>query len=58
MRGERELGLDPESGKKVLARMGRYGPMVQMGEVEDEEKPSLQKFLMVRALRPSHLKKP
>ena len=30
-RGERELGIDPESGKPVIARMGRYGPMVQMG---------------------------
>jgi len=29
--GERELGNDPVSGKRVIARMGRYGPMVQMG---------------------------
>ncbi|MGF7233005.1 type I DNA topoisomerase, partial [Arachidicoccus sp.] len=38
-KGERELGIDPESGKKVFARMGRYGAMVQIGEAEAEEKP-------------------
>jgi DNA topoisomerase-1 len=37
--GERELGIDPVTGKRVIARMGRYGPMVQMGEADDEEKP-------------------
>ena len=44
--GERELGIDPVSGKKVHARIGRFGPMIQIGEAEDEEKPrfaSLQK---------------
>lgn len=39
IKGERELGTDPQSGKKIVARMGRYGPMVQIGEVSDEEKP-------------------
>ncbi|HEU4575050.1 MAG TPA: type I DNA topoisomerase [Chitinophagaceae bacterium] len=39
IKGERELGTDPESGKKIVARMGRYGPMVQIGDAEDEEKP-------------------
>ena len=43
MRGERELGIDPETGKKVLARMGRYGPMVQLGAIDDEEKPKFAK---------------
>ncbi len=38
-KGERELGMDATSGKPVIARMGRYGPMVQIGKVEDEEKP-------------------
>lgn len=38
-KGERELGLDPISGKKIYARMGRYGPMVQIGEANEEEKP-------------------
>src|SRR6201994_1868877 len=36
IKGERELGIDPASGKKVVARMGRYGPMVQIGDVNDE----------------------
>lgn len=38
-KGERELGTDPESGKPVFARLGRFGPMVQIGQAEDEEKP-------------------
>ncbi len=42
--GERELGMDPQSGKKVIARMGRYGPMVQIGDVNDEEKPRFAKL--------------
>ncbi|MCX6209421.1 MAG: type I DNA topoisomerase [Bacteroidetes bacterium] len=37
--GERELGNDPETSKKIIARMGRYGAMVQMGDTEGEEKP-------------------
>ena len=44
VKGERELGMDPESGKRVVARMGRYGPMVQIGEVNDEEKPRFAKL--------------
>ena len=36
--GERELGTDPKTGKKVIARMGRYGAMIQIGDSEDEEK--------------------
>ncbi len=36
----RELGTDPKSGKPVAVRMGRYGPYVIIGSVEDEEKPS------------------
>jgi DNA topoisomerase I, bacterial len=39
IKGERELGIEPETGKKIVARMGRYGPMVQIGDVSDEEKP-------------------
>ncbi|MBW3538034.1 type I DNA topoisomerase [Candidatus Parcubacteria bacterium] len=35
----RELGSDPATGKPVIARMGRYGPMLQIGQAEDEEKP-------------------
>ncbi len=37
--GERELGTDPQSGKPIIARIGRYGPMVQIGSPDDEEKP-------------------
>jgi DNA topoisomerase-1 len=42
--GERELGVDPESGKKVVARMGRYGPMIQIGEADENEKPKFAKI--------------
>jgi len=37
--GERILGIDEASGKEILSRIGRYGPMIQIGRVEDEEKP-------------------
>lgn len=37
--GERLLGKDPKTGKPVSVRLGKYGPMVQLGSVEDEEKP-------------------
>lgn len=37
--GERTLGNDPQSGRKVIVRLGKFGPMVQIGTVEDEEKP-------------------
>ncbi len=42
--GERELGHDAVSGKRVIARMGRYGPMVQIGETTEEEKPRFAKL--------------
>jgi len=37
--GERELGVHPENGKKVSVRIGRFGPFVQIGESDSEEKP-------------------
>ena len=37
--GERFLGNHPQSGKPIIARIGRFGPMVQIGEQNDEEKP-------------------
>ncbi|MBI6115524.1 type I DNA topoisomerase [Salegentibacter maritimus] len=37
--GERILGEDPETGKPVSVRLGKFGPMVQIGSVEDDEKP-------------------
>lgn len=44
--GERILGSDPKTGKQVSVKIGRFGPMVQIGTQDDEEKPtfaSLQK---------------
>jgi DNA topoisomerase-1 len=44
--GERELGTHPENGRKVIARIGRFGPMVQVGnEREDGEKPEFASLL-------------
>jgi DNA topoisomerase I len=43
-KGERELGVDPTSGKPVVARLGRFGPMVQIGLAETEEKPRFAKL--------------
>ena len=43
-KGERELGADPVSGKPVVARLGRFGPMVQIGVSETEEKPRFAKL--------------
>lgn len=43
-KGEHELGIDPASGKPVVARLGRFGPMVQIGTPEDEEKPRFAKL--------------
>lgn len=37
--GERLIGVDPVSGKNMYARIGRFGPMVQIGESDDEDKP-------------------
>ena len=37
--GERVLGIDPSSGKPVSVKIGRFGPMAQIGSAEDEEKP-------------------
>jgi DNA topoisomerase-1 len=42
--GERNLGTDPLTGQAVIARMGRYGPMVQIGRTESEEKPRFAKL--------------
>ena len=37
--GERLLGVDPESGKNVYVKIGRFGPMVQIGDADSDEKP-------------------
>ena len=38
MTGERELGTDPKTGKLIITRMGKFGPMVQLGGPDDEVK--------------------
>ena len=45
--GERHLGIDPKTGKNIFVRIGRFGPMAQMGETpkeEDGEKPKYAKL--------------
>ena len=42
--GERALGNDATTGKPIIARMGRYGPMVQIGVAEGDEKPKFAKL--------------
>lgn len=42
--GERDLGVDQATGKPVIARMGKFGPMVQLGVSDDEEKPRYAKL--------------
>ena len=37
--GERELGTDPNTGKPVFVKIGRFGPVIQIGTAEDKEKP-------------------
>ncbi len=43
--GERVLGKDPKTGRQVSVRLGRFGPMVQIGTVEEEEKPLFASLL-------------
>ncbi|WP_312823185.1 type I DNA topoisomerase [Epilithonimonas sp.] len=43
--GERILGVDPKTGKNVHARIGRFGPMIQIGEQDDEEKPTFASLM-------------
>ncbi len=50
---ERALGVDPATGKQVSVRVGRFGPLVQIGSAEDEEKPrfaSLRKGQMIETI--------
>jgi DNA topoisomerase I len=49
--GERELGYDEATGKKVIARMGRFGPMVQIGETgNDEDKAKFAKLKSTQSI--------
>lgn len=50
IKGERELGIEESTGKRIVARMGRYGPMVQIGEVNDEEKPRFAKLKATQSI--------
>ncbi len=43
--GERVLGTDPKTGRQLAVRLGRFGPMVQIGTVEEEEKPLFASLL-------------
>lgn len=45
--GERLLGQDPKSGKPVIARIGRYGPMVQIGESSDDDTAEKPRFASI-----------
>lgn len=50
---ERILGIDPQTGKQVSVRVGRFGPLVQLGTQDDEEKPkfaSLRKGQMIETI--------
>lgn len=47
--GERDLGVDPESGKKISVRIGRFGPFVQIGESAESEENEKPKYASLRA---------
>lgn len=48
--GERELGIDPSSGKPVLAKIGRFGPMIQIGGSDEDEKPKFASLLSTQSI--------
>jgi DNA topoisomerase-1 len=48
--GERVLGTDPDTGRQVAVRLGKFGPMVQIGTVEEEEKPLFASLLPDQSL--------
>ena len=48
--GERVLGTDPESGKPVSVKIGRFGPLVQIGDAESDEKPRFASLLKGQSL--------
>lgn len=58
--GERELGTDPATGKRVIARLGKYGPMIQIGETDKENenaaKPIYAKLLSGQSIETITLK--
>ena len=48
--GERMLGTDPASGKPVSVKIGRYGPFVQIGSADDEEKPRFASLMQAQSI--------
>lgn len=49
--GERALGVDPQSGKRVITRMGRFGPMIQIGEESEDSKPQYASLLKNQSIQ-------
>lgn len=49
-KGERLLGVDPKSERNVYAKIGRFGPMIQIGEREEEEKPKFASLLKTQSI--------
>jgi len=50
-KGERILGTDPDSGRQVSVKIGRFGPMVQIGEASEEEKPKFASLLKQQSIK-------
>lgn len=50
VRAERVVGVDPKTGKEITARVGRYGPMVQLGPVEDKKYAKLQSGQLIETI--------
>lgn len=49
-KGEKVLGTDPQSGKPISVKIGRFGPIAQIGEASDEEKPQFASLLKGQSL--------
>ncbi len=49
-KGERQLGVEEITGKPIIARMGKFGPMVQIGSQDDEEKPKFAKLTATQSI--------
>jgi DNA topoisomerase-1 len=48
--GERLLGLDPATGKNVYTKVGKFGPLVQIGELDEEEKPRYTSLMRTQSV--------
>ena len=55
--GERVLGTDPVSGKPVSVKIGRFGPVIQIGTADDEEKPRFAQLAKGLSMEPLRWKK-